>query len=351
VLDRLTNDDISAAIDELVGLLGIKEDMTFHDLALLVSQKDAESCAQQVAARLGLPVSITVSDASEGLGTLGVAERDPDGHRVEGVTAVVTIPPNLPSIISRNLRGFPIPVRVRGDYHAQPYAFVAIFAHELSHVLLAAFLSPHKNSELHTDLVPILLGFRHAVRTGRKATETKTRGNATTTRTTTYGYLTDDQFDFACGYVAGILGRHHSEKKRLLEAVAQVQTKLEKATQGVATFRDYCGYLDAHPRERMKKEHAQRLVQLHNRDYGLERENRIGAVRNSIGAAEAFARTPDHYRTSSAEQLKTCFLAIEGACEELNRVTEETARDVEMLRAYVGLFHRVRGSPHHHPQS
>lgn len=350
MFERLTNDDISNALAELIACFGVKEELPFHDLVTLLRKKDTEGCVQEIATGLGLPVRVSLSyvpkdfrpGTSNGFGTSALAGTDWTGCGIEGITAQVSIPQHLPMFGSSDLQGFPIRVRVSEDCHAHPDTFVAIMAHELSHVILASLWSPHKDSELHTDLVPILLGFRDVVRRGRKTIDSTTSGNTTTTRTTTYGYLTDAQFDFACNYVTGILERHQRDKKRLLKVVEQVQRKLRKATRSLATFRDYFKYLDIHPPERMRKEHAERVVQLHGQDYSLEWESRITAVRKSMEIAEAFARPLNHYRTSAVEHLKTHMRALEVVSEELDNVTQAITKDERILRKYVGFIYRLR---------
>lgn len=72
-------------------------------------------------------------------------------------------------------------------------------AHELSHVLLDSLRHPDRDSELHTDLVPLVLGFRACVRTGRKEVQsTMANDGRLQTQTSIYGYLTDKQFEYAC---------------------------------------------------------------------------------------------------------------------------------------------------------
>jgi len=350
MFDRLSNDEITNALDELITCLGVKEEMASHDLVALLRKKDTERCVQEIATRLGLPIRINLSyvpkDFKPGntnrFRSSALAQTDWTGRGIEGITAQVSIPQHLPMFGTSGLQGYPIQVRVSENCHAHPDTFVAIMAHELSHVLLASLWSTHKDSELHTDLVPIILGFRDVVRRGRKTIESTTSGNTTTTQTTTYGYLTDSQFEFACNYVTGLIHRHSHDKKLLLKVVEQVQRKLSKATRSLATFRDYFRYLDTHPPERMRKEHAERVVQLHGQDYSLEWESRITAVRKSMKIAEAFVRPLNHYRTSAVEHLKTHIRVLEVASEELDQITEAITKDERILRKYVGFIYRLR---------
>jgi hypothetical protein len=350
MFERLSNDEITNALDELIGCLGVSEEIPFHNLNAFLQKRATEECVQEIATRLGLPIRINLSYVpkgfrpgnTDGFRSSALARTDSTGHGIEGITAQVSIPQNLPMFGTPSLQGFPIRVRVSESCHALPDTFVAIMAHELSHVLLASLWSPHKDSELHTDLVPILLGFRDVIRRGRKNIESTTSGNTTTTHTTTYGYLTDEQFDFACDYVTDILKHHKYDKERILIVAEQLQRKLSKVSRNLATFRDYFSYLDIHPVEKMKKEHAQRVVQLHGHDYSHMWENRIAAVKKSIENAEAFARQLNHYKTSSIENLKTHDQVLELASKELNHVTEAITKDKRILRRYVGFMYRLQ---------
>ena len=350
MFEGLSNDDISNALAELITCLGVKEDMPFDDLRALLRKKDTEGCVQEVATRLGLPIRISLSyvpkdfrpDNTDGFRSSALARTDWTGRGIEGITAQVSIPEHLPMFGTAGLQGYPIRVRVSENCHAHPDTFLAMMAHELSHVLLASLWSPHKDSELHTDLVPILLGFRDVVRRGRKTIESTTSGNTTTTRTTTYGYLTDRQFDFACRHVTGILERHQRDKKRLTEVVEQVQRKLKKADQSLATFRDYFKYLDKHPPEKMRKEHAQRVVHLHAQDYSRDWESRITTVRKTQHAAELFVRSLNHYTSSALEGLKAHTRVLELASDDLSQVKGAITKDTKIFRRYVGVIYRLR---------
>lgn len=350
MFDRLSDDEIANALDELISCLGVKEEVASHGLVALLGKGDTQGCVQEIAARLGLPIRIRLSYVPRNFGSGNtsafrsntLARTDWTGHPIEGITAQVSIPQDLPMFGTSGLQGYPIQVRVSENCHTHPYTFVAMMAHELSHVLLVSLYSPHKDSELHADLVPIILGFGGVVRKGRKHIESTTNGNTVTTRTTTYGYLTDSQFEFACNHVMGILQRHLGDKKRLMELVERVQTKSEKAVQSLATFRNYLRYLDNHPPKRMRKEHAERVVQLHGEDYAREWESRITAVRKSTEAAEAFARPLNHYTTNAIELLRTHIRLLELASDELDQVTAAITKDERIMRKYVGLIHRLR---------
>ncbi|MFC1579552.1 hypothetical protein ACFL4N_01420 [Thermodesulfobacteriota bacterium] len=347
MFDRLSNDEITNALDELTPCLGVKEEMASKDLVNLLEKKDTEGCVQEIATRLGLPVRVNLSyvpkdfrpDSANRFRSSALTQTDQNGRGKDGITAQVSIPQHLPMFGTSGLQGYPIKVQVSENCLDHPETFIAIMAHELSHVLLASLRSTHKDSDLHADLVPIILGFSDVVRSGRETIETTT---SDTIITTTYGYLTDSQFEFACKYVKGILNRHSSNKKRLLTLVEQVHRKLSKVNKILETFRDYFRYLDAHPPERMRKEHTDRLVQLHGQDYSVEWENRITEVRRSVTLAEAFEPPLNHYQPNTIEHLKTHLQVLKAASEELDDVTEAITKDERILRKYVGIIYRLR---------
>jgi hypothetical protein len=294
MFERLSSDEITSALDELMSVLGIAEEIPSWFFVGLLENKDTEGCIQEIAARLGLPIRVRLSyvpatsrpSDANGFRSSALAQTDWTGHGIGAITAQVSIPQWLPMFGTGDLQGYPIQVRVSENCHAHPYTFVSIMVHELSHVLLASLRSPRKDSELHTDLVPILLGFGDVVRRGRKTIEVSTSGNTTTTRTTKYGYLTDAQFEFARDHVAGLVKQHAGNKKRLLELAHEIDRKMKEAGQSLATFRDYFEYLDRRPPKRMKREHAERLVELHGEDHGSRWQGRITAAGKSKRAAK-----------------------------------------------------------------
>ncbi len=349
MFDRLGNEAIITALDELITNLGIKEELALDDLVGLLRKGDAEGCVQGIATRLGLPIRIDLSYVPKDfrLGnnrfhSSALAQTDSAGHGIEGIVAQVAVPQHLPMWGTSRLHDYPIKVSVSENCHARSDTFVAIVAHELSHVLLACLWSPHKDSELHADLVPIVLGFRKVVRRGRKKTESVTSCSISTTQTTTYGYLTDLQFELACEHVMGILRGHLSHKKRLLNLVRQVRRRLEKAGRRLAVVRDYFRYLDNHRPKSMLKEHAERVVQLYGGGHIREWEDRITAARNTLHSAEAFVQPLNHYTAAVIEQIRAHTHALRSASNDLDQVSTVILDDQRMLRKYVSIMYRLR---------
>jgi hypothetical protein len=353
VYERLHSDDVRRALDELIRCLGVKEGRPFHDLIALLRKKNTDRCVHEIAAWLGLPIRIYLSyvpkdfrpgspGSTDRFQTSSLARTDSSGHGIESITAQVLIPEHLPLYGTSGLRGYPIHVRVSENCHEHPNTFVAVMAHELSHVLLASLGHPGKDSELHTDLVPIIFGLGEAVRSGRRTVEITTSGDTTTTRTTTYGYLADSQFAFACEYAAASLRHRQREKRRLLQGVAQVHHRVKRASRSLATFRDCLQHLDRRRPTRMRREHALRLVELHARNYDLEWESRIARLATQVEVAGSSVRGMNHYTPRAAEQLEEHLRTLASVSEQLGQVTEAIVKDKTILQKYAGVIYRLR---------
>ena len=356
MFDQLSNDDIIAALNELIRCFGVKEDMPSNTLIDLLRRKKIKECVQEIAMRLSLPIRINLSYVSEeyrpgntdGFRSSALSRTDWTGRGAEGIIAQVHIPQYLPMFGTSSLQDYPINVRVSENCHAHPYTFVAIMAHELSHVLLASLMSTHKDSELHTDLIPILLGFRDATRKGRKTIESYTTGNTIITRTSKYGYLEDSQFELACRHVRYIIKCHQSAKNHLIEVVKQLHRNLKKATKHLVVFRDYFKYLDRKPPDKMRPEHAQRVVQLHTQDYTYDWNARIEEFRTTHKAAESFVQDLHHYTSYAIEHVKIHTQKVELSNIKLVEITTTITKDEKILRRYVGIIHRLKRTLFHH---
>jgi hypothetical protein len=320
-------------------------------LLALLEKKDTQGCVQEIATRLGLPIRISLSHVPKDFSPTGtgfqsnsLSRTDWSGHGVEGITAQVSIPSSLPLFGSSSLSGYPVSVRVSENCFDRPETFVAIMAHELSHVLLRSLRHPHEDSELHTDLVPILLGFRGFVRKGRKNIQRTSTNGRTTTHTTTYGYLTDEQFGFACSKVLGILQRYESAKGRLLALIRQVECQLQRANEELVSFRTYLQYLDTHLSARIRAEDTHRIVQFHT--WGYTRDWVIGITRAKIKLDQtgAFVQTLNHYTSSAIEKLEEQTSSLNLESKRLDQSGEAIAKDVKILRRNVGLIFRLRSA-------
>ena len=348
MFDKISNEEIALALDELIIFLGVKEEMSYQNLVALIRKREMEECVQQIARMLDLPIRIDLSYVSkdyrrgktDGFRSSALVETDWTGRGNEGITAQVSMPEHIPMFGSAGLQGYPIKVRISENCNAFPEAFIAVMAHELSHVLLASLWSQHKDSELHTDLVPIILGFRKVIERGRKTVESNTEDDVTTTKTTNYGYLTDAQFGFAYSHVEGILRHHQNNKKILLNLISQVRRNLFKVAKSIERFNKYIGYIDRHPTKKMNQKDAHSIVLFHTPDYVREWENSIAKAKTSCERIKSFAKTVSHYTSDVIQNIGQDRQNLELNLAEIRKLNEAIDRDVRLLRRYVGFFYK-----------
>lgn len=333
------NDEITEALDELISSLGVKEDADIHSLENLFRKGHLQQCVQEIATQLRLPNRINLSyvDAFSSVAGAETGKVEP-----QNTAAQVLVPENIPAFGTSSFEEFTIQVQIREDCRTYLHTFVTIVAHELSHILLASLRSPHMDSELYADLAPLVLGFRQIVQTGRTTRGSMEGSSDTGTRTIIYGYLTDAQFDLAYNHVTLALKGFLCDKDDLMRLVRLTQEKMTNALEGLATCREYLGHLGNHPPKKMKKEHGERVVQLHGLDYSRDWENQIETASESVRAAETFARELEHYTASAVRDLRAHARALKLASSLLDQVIEAITWDEVIMRKYVGRVYRPR---------
>jgi len=229
--NEISNEYIENAVIELSGFFGIKEPIDGEKIFSLVKRGKVEDGIKLIARQLGLPININITDVPNDYRSQGgqnqfhsnyLVKTNKDGKGSEGITAQVNIPSNLPFYGTLALSGFPINVKISSNCVVYPEAFCIIMAHELSHILLYSLNHIKKENEFYTDLVAMLLGFQKIFRDGRKITETLGTendffGTTTKTQTTTYGYLSDTQFNFAINKINSLLKIDESIKEKLID--------------------------------------------------------------------------------------------------------------------------------------
>ncbi len=152
--NALSNDQIRAWIDDLVAKLGIKEQCDWKEYDSLLQRGKTKECVEGIASYLGLPIAIDFAYVANNPKTGdknrfesdGLVKTDWRGRGVDGITAQVSIPERLPLYGSSSLKNYPIRVRVSKNCGQNPDSFIAVMAHELSHIVLASLYHPEKDN-------------------------------------------------------------------------------------------------------------------------------------------------------------------------------------------------------------
>lgn len=239
--NEIDNGYIENAINELEENFGIKEDICSEKLFSLVRTGKIKESVEIIARQIGLPIKINIikvpnnykaqNDDNKFHGTY-LVKTDQHGSGIDGITAQVIIPGDLPFYGSSGLNGYPIDVKISENCINCPVVFSMIMAHELSHVLLRSLCHPKKDNEFYTDLIAMILGFKTIFQNGRRMITTEGEfdlmSRAVKTTTTTYGYLSDSQSAFAMGKIATILKKNKERKEELFKSIKLFKKTLLK---------------------------------------------------------------------------------------------------------------------------
>lgn len=352
MLSELTKEDILRAVEDLIPLLGVRELVQTHDLLGVIRAGNLTKCVEELALRMDLPIraklSFVPAQPASGSGSARPSFRssalvctDRIGRGRESITAQVTVPDNIPLYGSDKLRGYLIHVTVSENCAKYPESFIAIMVHELSHILLASLWSPHKDSELHTDIVPLLLGFRAIVSVGRKTVDSCETDDEIMTTMTTYGYLTDNQFSIARYYIEDIVSKHCHKKEGLFRQSKRLHASIEVALSSIEEHHQLTMRLDKYPPNKMSPDHARRVVDIHNAQPTKEWEKRILAAKKDRIAALRFAKDLEHYTTHAINSLTAHTDALTAHEETVAAIIRMAREDTAIMRRYMGLLYRL----------
>jgi hypothetical protein len=341
---------ISDAIDELVTLLGIKEDIPSEMVLNLFRSGSIDVSIERMASHLGLPIKVNIvtvpanhrqQDGSR-FTTSALVKTDDTGKGTESITAQVSIPSYLPFYGSEILKGFPITVKVSDNCQKHPSAFLGIMAHELSHVILYSLLSPRKDNEVYTDLAGMVLGLSNLMKEGRKVVEVEHGRSSAVSTTTTYGYLSDEAFAFALDRVRTIRADKGTPRRQLLGRLRVYAELVSFCQRQLRAFGMFLEYLDKNVGRNIHKSDTLRIVELHQLDY-VERLN-IVLDRHQLEFKKIDTLCGElvHYTPGNLESLRGALKKTDASINELRREVQLLDSDVTVLKRNVGFFYRQK---------
>jgi hypothetical protein len=259
-MEGVDNKYIDNAINHLFNTIGVKECVDNQKIISLIHSKKIKEAIKEIARCLGLPIEVNLSyvpkgyrpNANDGFQSTHLVKTDWRGRGTEGITAQVSIPSSLPFYGTPGMTNFPISVRLSENCADNPSTLIAVMAHELSHIVLYSLWHKEKENEFYTDLTAMMLGFADVMKVGRKVVKTNSftdhgflsSQTTTTTQTTTYGYLSDDNFSFAHNRIKNILSTHQKGKAKLLKKIKELNKTLQKQKTELGYFKRYLNYLD-----------------------------------------------------------------------------------------------------------
>lgn len=273
----LIDSDVQVALDELEATVGVAPDAPWgriHDTLRV----DVAKGLAMIAEHMGLPITVRLrvlpkdyrADAKDGFRSKALVRADGNGGNA-GIVAQVTIPSGLPLYGSPAMKGYPIDIVIGENATEDLASFATVMSHEFAHVVLYGMRHPKKEDEFYTDLTAMMLGFSFVVKSGRRIVkESSTRyGNYVTkhTQTTTYGYLSDANFEYAYPQVRAAvenLRLLQMEGRKLVAGFEQVAADAQHAMEDYeACLRGFA----KRPPSQMSSDDAARVVLCHQAEY------------------------------------------------------------------------------------
>lgn len=357
-MSEIKNDYIKKALDELIPTLGVKEFIDHKKLVSLIYSKKIKECVEAIALYLGLPIEVTIvyvpigyqPSANNGFQSAHLVKTDNRNRGIGGITAQVSIPSNLPFYGTTRMVNFPINVKLSENCTDDPETLISVMAHELSHIVLYSIWHKEKENEFYTDLTAMLLGFADVMKIGRKVIKTSSITNrgffssttTTNTKTSTYGYLSDENFNFALDEIKNFLDKQKSARRKLLKKLKQTKRQVSKAKKLSFCFEKYLEYLDKNLSQKISQEDGQKIGAFHQAGYV---DNFQSIVRESETNLENYLNFMENIKTytgSNIETMQRYESQLELSKEELKKQCLILQKDVDVLKKYVSLFYKLR---------
>jgi len=349
---KVDNKYINEAIDNLFHLIGIKEDILYDSMQKPFKKGKIKECIKIIAEYLGLPVEINLSyvsshynpnsTGSQGFTTQQLVETDAEKRGVAGIVAQVYIPSYLPLYGTSSFANFPVDVKVSENIKEHPDTFMAIMAHELSHIVLNSLRYDEKDNEIYTDITAMLLGFNEVMRFGRETIkehqEYSLSSTTTITETTTYGYLSDKQFAFAYKEIIKILKQNKKIKKKLIKKLNFLQKQTSIFENNILKFKNYMRFLDKNINKKINQEDAQKIVLFHQPGYIEEIENFIKLVKKKLQKQQN-CKLIKHYYHGWHNDLDKVLTTIN---IDIRQKWELFEKDFKTLEKNISFFHKLK---------
>lgn len=364
-MDRIDNKYINGAIYELVGSLGIKESIPIKKIREPFCAGKVKESIETMANYLGLPIVVNLQyvpatyqrrnieggNTGNWFESSSLVKTDSAGRGIEGITAQVSIPSYIPFYGTPGLQGFRISVKISDNCQRHPETFTALMAHELSHVLLHSLWHKEKNNEVYTDLAAMILGFSEVMNIGRKVVETQDYGTFSQTSTTTYGYLSDEQFHFALNQVKRILQDKTTSwndlERKTLQKLTTCKKQLHLYKKLLYELNKSIEYLDKNLERKIRKEDVLKVIEVHSPNYierfaSVLRNNEKKLKEVEFLYSDRFKHPHHHYTTQRLDSLRMFYENLNALLSDFTSESYLLSNDIAVLRRCFSFFDRLK---------
>lgn len=354
--NSISIDYINTAIDELIKLFGIRDDIDSNQLLKLLQERKIKQCIDNIAIFLGLPVKIDLvyvpasyacrTAADNSFESSEIVKTDSKRVGSEGIVAQVAIPSYIPPYGSNSLRGFQIKVKVSENCVKYPESFIAVISHELSHILLATVSSKQAHNEFYTDLTPMILGFTRILRDGRKTTEVTNSFygayTETTTHTTQYGYLDNNQFMFAQRKINRLLKTKRLLKKGLIVNIHCFNKQYKNYTKYLRLFKKAVQYFKLMKNVEIKPSEGSLIASFFNPEFLNELSSSHKKNEERLEKLNGYYDNFSHYTQYNESILVKNTENAKNFSHDLDLKIGELKKYVDILVQYLSLLDKIK---------
>lgn len=349
-MEGITNSYLQNAIQNLVSTIGIKDCINDRYILFSIFSNKIKKGIEEIAKHLGLPITINLSyvssqytvDKPSGFNSTDLAKTDWMGRGTEGITAQISIPRNLPSYGSSAFNNLSIDVRVSENCRKNPATFTAIMAHELSHIVLYSIFHEEKDNEVYTDIAAMMLGFADTIKRGRKVVKTIDNLTSRETQTTTYGYLSDNQFNFVYREIKKELKKYQKAKKQLFKKNKKLRKKIKSVKRKIFYFQKYLMYLDKKSATKINEKDGFFIVGFHKTGYLDESKNTVNIALRRFKDVHSFINNLYHYNKQHLQQIKQYEEKVKSLTGRLNSVSIKLHKDICILSKYIFFGYKLK---------
>jgi hypothetical protein len=349
-------DYIDKALNDLIPALGVKEYVDQEKLTTLIESKKIKEAIKAIAFYLGLPIEVNIyyvpngyrpnSNYGSGFQSKNLVETDQFNRGTQSITAQVSMPQDLPFYGTPKMVNFPINVRLSENSAENPATLIGVMAHELSHVVLCSIWHKEKENEFYTDLTAMILGFAEIIRVGRKVVKTTTNQQGTNTithtETTTFGYLSDENFNFAYEKIEKFLSKPRSLRDGLLNELRLSQEKLREFRTIFLVFGQHLESLDKNPDHKYSPSDGHKILAIHYPDYIYKIKSFIEEYEIRLEEIKKNIKSINHYTEQNIEIMKQLKIQLKSNDEELTKHLSSLQSDDRILRKYQSIFYKLK---------
>ncbi len=353
--NEISNEYIENAINELENFFGVKEPVFDENIFSLIKNDKIKDAIKLIAHQLGLPIDINITNvpndyksqnSDNQFHSTHLAKVHRCGSGNEGIIAQVTIPGSVPFYGSSALNGYPINVKISDNCTEHPVAFAMIMAHELSHVLLYSLNHLKKENEFYTDLTAIMQGFQNIFQNGREITKTDVEygfvSTTTKTQTTTYGYLNDNQFNFARNKINSILEKNRKRKKLLSNELKKFAKLLLKYEKTLFKFKIFLEFLTKNTNKRISDDDSKKMMAFFQLGYISELDLLLKEYKGKQKIIQNFFEELSHYTKQKINQLSIYTKDLKTYSDKLKIKLVPLSKDTKMLKKYISYKYRTK---------